>query len=199
MPSEQLVAGGVCARCNNGWMSDLEAKLKPLLISPPDKLDKYEDVEALTRWFCKTAIVINASMPYRLLWERDRRHQVATRVPDNVGVALFRVPKADLNWLQGDVATFATFASRLDATEVNVHLEMTHVCRIHVGNLVGVVVSYPWQLAASKIEIDASWLWCQGVGYSVDLSTLPEHRDIWQATPTLHVMDGAFWSPLKTA
>lgn len=196
MSSGQLVAGGVCARCNNGWMSDLEAKLKPLLVSPPERLDKYEDVEALARWFCKTAIVINASMPYRLLWERERRHQVSSRVPDNVSVALFKVPTSDLNWLQGDVGSVSTFDSRLDFDEVQTHLEMTHICRIQVGNLVGVVASYPWQLASSDIEVDASWLWDRGVGYSVDVSGLPEHKDIWEAHPMFHVMDGAFWSPI---
>jgi hypothetical protein len=61
-----FVAGGVCARCNNGWMSKLETECRPLLVNLIDGItttDMLKETERLmlARWSVKTAIACNST------------------------------------------------------------------------------------------------------------------------------------------
>lgn len=64
-----FVAGIVCAHCNNGWMSNLEGQVKPILVRLIDdkkELETLSDDERFTlaRWTLKTAAVLNRSSTY---------------------------------------------------------------------------------------------------------------------------------------
>jgi hypothetical protein len=56
----------VCVKCNTGWMSDLEGKVKPILM--PMLLGQRQEVRAQTQkllafWAVKTALVIDHLQP----------------------------------------------------------------------------------------------------------------------------------------
>jgi len=192
-PATALVAGAVCATCNNGWMSQLEMDARPYLL---DKVATVEGaaITTLAKWLAKTAIVINVSQPYRLLWSSDRRHQVQTRVPDNLAISLYRVPEPDLNWAQGASTSVMLHHPDLDAVKVGaLTSNLTHLCRIQIGTLVGVVVAFPWQLAASTLLMPGQLLWSRGTGFEVDLSALPVMDEPFGEPPQFNVVTNAFW------
>lgn len=60
---------GVCAKCNNGWMSELENKFRNIVKSkPPHDLIKVinrRDRTTISRWITKTAIIAHFSSNYR--------------------------------------------------------------------------------------------------------------------------------------
>lgn len=195
-PGTSLVAGKVCADCNNNWMSQLETEVRPFLTEHESAVSD-DAVTLLARWFVKTAIVINVSQPYRLLWHQTRRHQVKTRVPDNVAVSLYRVPESDVNWMQG--APFSTMQHAVDidaGVAANLFEDLSHLCRIQVGTLVGVVLAYPWQLSGSDMAMPGEILWSHRRGSDVDLSRLPLRDEPfgYEEQPRLTVLTSAFWS-----
>lgn len=193
-PATALVAGNVCAECNNGWMSQLETDARPYLLGELTAVEG-EAIAILTRWFVKTAIVINASQPYRLLWHSTRRHQVRERVPDNLAVSLYRVPESDMNWAQGAAMSWVTHPSDIDTAEVtNLATNLTHLCRIQIGTLVGTVLAYPWQLSASTLTMPGHLIWSHGHGRDVDLNALPEMDEPFGDPPAIDVMTSAFWA-----
>jgi hypothetical protein len=77
-----FLAGSVCATCNNGWMSALECRTKPILtrlIADQNDLSNLTEVERLTiaRWTVKTAAVMNRVGPCS-----DPRYPEARPIPD---------------------------------------------------------------------------------------------------------------------
>ncbi len=68
--ASSMVYGGVCATCNNGWMSQLESSAKPIIeellssISSKNALLS-DETKVLALWAFKTAIVRNAGTNYR--------------------------------------------------------------------------------------------------------------------------------------
>lgn len=193
-PATALVAGSVCADCNNGWMSQLETDARPYLLGETAEVNGAA-VAMLARWFAKTAIVINISQPYRLLWHDSRRHQVRTRVPDNVAISLHRVPESDVNWAQGAPISLAIHPVGIDAVEVgNLTTNLTHLCSIQVGTIVGTVVAYPWQLSASTLTMPGHLLWSHRRGHEVDLSALPTMDEAFDEPPVFEVVPSAFWA-----
>ncbi len=80
MPVAALEVKRVCAKCNNGWLADLEQKAKPLLTRPiqgdPARFHLV-DVTTIATWAYKTCILADlassrllAAMPYRWLCQR---------------------------------------------------------------------------------------------------------------------------------
>lgn len=193
-PATALVAGAVCADCNNGWMSQLETDARPYLLGD-ESLVEGAAVSMLARWFVKTAIVINISQPYRLLWHSTRRHQVRTRVPDNVSVSLHRVPEFDVNWAQGAAISWVSHPTGIDAAEVaNLTTNLAHLCRIQIGTLVGAVLAYPWQLSASTLTMPGHLLWSHRRGRDLDLGELPAMDEPFGDPPSIDVETSAFWA-----
>lgn len=194
LTANALTVGAVCAPCNNGWMASLESAARPYLLGE-DKHLTAEAILTLARWFAKTAIIINVSQPYRLLWHNTRRHQAQTRVPDNVAISLYRVAEPDLNWRQGSQMSWHSVPSALDQMHTStLHSGLTHVCLIQVGTLVGVVVAYPWQLAASTLTMPGQLLWSHGAGHELDLDALPVLGGLQAEDPSFDVETSAFWS-----
>lgn len=64
-----MILGGVCAKCNNEWMSELETHTVPVVTLLLSELGNHEltseDAATLALWSFKTAIVLNASSNYR--------------------------------------------------------------------------------------------------------------------------------------
>ena len=72
MQMSNFVNGRICAGCNNGWMSRLEAEVKPfveaLLNLDTSVLPQLQPLSVgLARWSLKTALVLNHQSNYRRL------------------------------------------------------------------------------------------------------------------------------------
>jgi hypothetical protein len=62
----KFVSGGVCAKCNSGWMSQLESEAKPILIrliADPHELSSILEHErhVVAQWTLKTAAALNTA------------------------------------------------------------------------------------------------------------------------------------------
>ena len=78
MAKPKLPVKWLCATCNNGWMSGLESKTKPVLESILD--DKLNDMDTLSQWTLacwavKTAMVLECLNPKRTRFYSDSERQ----------------------------------------------------------------------------------------------------------------------------
>lgn len=175
MPLQAMTMPTVCASCNNGWMSSLEAEANRLIFGDRRSLTTRQ-VADLARWFVKTAVVVNLSQTAPLLWQPHERHRLSDSIPPRVRVSLFRVPEWGLNWVQGQPPVIRFDKTRVDHYEAGFYCALTHVCRILVGDLVGVVVRPPWQLSQVTFDLPGELVW-DGAPRPVDLDALPELPD----------------------
>lgn len=81
------VCGCVCAHCNNGWMSELEADVQPILIALAEgqgTLSALESVQRLTlaRWACKTAYSLHAAANYRPIVAMEHYHWIRSNAQE---------------------------------------------------------------------------------------------------------------------
>lgn len=82
MPVASIKVKRVCARCNNGWLADLEEKAKPLLTRPIQgnpKTFHFAEVGIVASWAYKTCILADLAgtkllgpLGFRWLYERRR-------------------------------------------------------------------------------------------------------------------------------
>ncbi len=77
MPKPKLVVNWLCAKCNNGWMSRIESKTKPVLVSIlDDKLSviDFSSQSTLACWAAKTSMVLECLNPNRTwFYSNDER------------------------------------------------------------------------------------------------------------------------------
>ena len=86
--------GGVCAPCNNGWMSQLETDAQPILISLAEGIETLSELDSkqsliLARWACRTAYMLHAASNYRPIVPPDHFRLIRsnpTGLPDRVYV-----------------------------------------------------------------------------------------------------------------
>jgi len=69
-----LLAGNVCASCNNGWMNKLEITVTPQIIDVPNRVLTSQEVQFWIRWIAKISVMINTSQNYRVQWKASQRH-----------------------------------------------------------------------------------------------------------------------------
>lgn len=86
-------------------------------------------------------------------WHPTRRHQVKRREPDNVTISMYRAAGPYTNSLQGAAVLEHFLPSALDPAVARYATELTHICCVQIGRLVGAVVGYPWQLAVSPLTM----------------------------------------------
>lgn len=133
-----VTCGEVCGDCNNGWMSELECRVEPTLKAliegrRCDSTVKYD----LCRWVAKTAVVLNYSMPYRLLWDPHSRHAIRTGLPPNTwyGMARSRTSDPAVDWSQGAPVEISV-GSGLSQSEAEEFVESAHFLGLRLGRLV---------------------------------------------------------------
>lgn len=161
IPLRSLKLGKVCSNCNNGWMSQLEALTKKFLFKKNRERMSKDHAYTLARWMTKTAVCLNVSMPYRLLFSSSTRHALANAVPDNVFVFVFRARKGlgKIDWGQTSVSLWVLPDSfELSQTKL---MAMTYQGNIRVGNLVGIVVCLPDWVKINDFELssNAAQIW----------------------------------------
>lgn len=194
IPLHSLVLKGVCANCNNGWMSRLEAHSQPLISGSVRSLDAAATF-TLARWFAKTAIVLNLSQTYPLVWQAEERHQLSNGLPDRLQVSLLRAERDDVNWLQRHPSGMFTPGPVQDSLEPAFHLALTHECRIWIKDVVGVVVHRPWQLSACDVSLPGAPIWDGNSSHPVAIDELPADPDpLFSGMVTMDDKPSAFWS-----
>lgn len=156
-PLRAHVNGEVCAGCNNGWMSSLEAAAKGILTRRPLRHRiPSDEAEVLARWFIKTAVNLNVSQPFRLLVDAPARHALATRIPERFAVYLFRVRRQNgmVDWVQKGVDSGLVPSEMVD--EFSRLTSLTLVTHIRVADVVGVVSYVPAPVGTLDVAVDGA-------------------------------------------
>ncbi len=160
-PLSSLTVGNVCQSCNNGWMSRLEASAPSILISNQRGRMTIEQAEIFSRWMTKTAVSINVSMPFRLLFDHASRHALSTGMPASTYVFVYRARKAshEINWKQ--ITTCLWLVEKEFTEIVNGAAALTYVGHINLGKIAALVVRIPEALNGFQAEVisEASLVW----------------------------------------
>ena len=123
--TNSIVLGGVCANCNNGWMSELEVKVAPIF----EKLwevgkEKYiildsQSCETLAQWAFKTSLVVNLASNYRRIVPQKHFSDFyeSRKLPENSAVDITLAPFGNsLQWIQGQSA-IGTISGEIEVTK----------------------------------------------------------------------------------
>ena len=156
-----LTVGNVCTKCNNGWMSSLEAEAQKFLVEKNRQRMTPEQVEIFARWMTKTAVSLNVSMPYRLLFDEATRHAIAFGIPRRVYVFIFKARKNDheINWRQGSQPHWILEEDLREMVTDN--MALAYIGYINLGSVGGIVLRIPQSLDSYKIEVtsNAAQVW----------------------------------------
>ncbi|MGG3803466.1 hypothetical protein [Metabacillus fastidiosus] len=104
-----LINGLICQKCNNGWLSQIEDRVKPILIAflkyPSDNLGTLlkEQHKLLSMWTFKTAIILNHASNYRNIVPKRHFRYIYKhrRIPENVTVLMGMTKNTtELDWVQ---------------------------------------------------------------------------------------------------
>lgn len=132
-PLSQFVSGRVCAKCNNGWMSELETATKPILkrlMDDPVQVAVLPSDErmSLARWSIKTVAVLNRASTYGNIADPDCRpvpdshlqSVMSGTLPGSVVVVagVYASQKA-FDWLQFSTWAFPKSSVSLNAKDRN--------------------------------------------------------------------------------
>lgn len=178
---DNLVAGKVCMRCNNGWMSRLEDAAKPLLVDSARRAPLGPvEAETLAWWFAKTAAVVNVSQPYRLLWPSERRHALADQNLGHVLVTLARARRSNENYVQATPGS-VRYLGDGPSTSALRSIALTHQCSIQVGTLVGTVLSLPPEIQPVPVRSRRTLLYDRGISHAVSLRSVARVNDKTEA------------------
>jgi hypothetical protein len=182
MPISSVLAGEVCARCNNGWMSTLETEVAPVLTASRRRgVVSDADALVLARWFTKTAVALNVSMPFRLLFDAPTRHSLAGGMPSNVAVGLSKVRSGHgaFDWVQSVIQSAHIPDHLVMNGRVRDLLARAYVGRIRVDRLVGTVVVLPGPLRFDQLNMGVAQIW-----------PIMDRQPTWGAVPTYdHYLD----------
>lgn len=175
-----LLAGEVCARCNGGWMNDLEGRFRAVMFPRRAVIDG-EEGAVIAHWFAKTAIVLNTAQNYRLMIPRTARHAVKQAVPPGMGVWLARMPNqaTRLGFAQS-AGGVITVVKRGMAGVASEYLDKAYVCALRVDDVLAAVVYAP----------PGPWAWP-----AEDMIQLHPWRDqpiAWESLPQVDEI----WAPL---
>jgi hypothetical protein len=148
-----LTLGNICRKCNSGWMSRLESSASPVLLENHRGAMSAEQAKVFSRWMTKTAICLNISMPYRLLFDEDSRHALADDMPSLTYVFIYRARKntEEINWRQSTHCLWLTNDEYTDI--VNEAAALTYVGHINLGKISAVVVKIPSTLSGYRLEV----------------------------------------------
>jgi len=150
---ESLVAGPVCGKCNNGWMSQLEHLAKPILIrliADPHRLTELapEERTIVARWTLKTAAALNRASTHgrpgdnaaQPIPDEHLRQVDRGSVPEDVIVAGGGYAfQKQLDWLQ--FATWAIPANSIPLSTTD--RERSYKIALGIRELMLAVAFYP--------------------------------------------------------
>ncbi|PWK45319.1 hypothetical protein BC793_111293 [Actinoplanes xinjiangensis] len=162
-PLSSHVNGQVCATCNNGWMSSLDAGAQRVLLgSTSTGVIAADTAEVLARWLIKVVVNLNVTQPYRLLVPEEDRHGLAYGIPASFAVDLFRVRQQNglVDWVQGFCGGLVMPIGMSIETQTSI-AERTLVTHVRIADIVAVVVRLPYPMTVGHLppadEIPRLW------------------------------------------
>jgi hypothetical protein len=149
--------GLVCEQCNGGWMSQLEAVTKPLLIELLDgqvaKVLTNEEVHTLGLWVFKTALTLHRASPYPLVIP-DQHYQLAfeRKAPAHclISIARLKTSLAQPSWIQDQNWTGAQL--HFSGDELKDKLKQTYRIVFGFGHFAARIVYFPLDLRLFPLE-----------------------------------------------
>jgi hypothetical protein len=108
-----LRTGNVCKKCNTGWMSDLENRVKPIIerfFLDEQVLLNERDQTTLAIWICKNAMVYE-TLRNEMPWFFTSQERQSFR-------ELFHIPPQTSIWLAKSVGFTGLFCSATDLTGI---------------------------------------------------------------------------------
>jgi hypothetical protein len=124
IPDPEITVKSVCGVCNNGWMSDLEAKNIPVIGSMLNDiaitLDRQQQT-SVSQWVIKTAMMLDSTRPKAGSPRFYQKNQCVLlrenlTIPANTGIWIGRIETKHLLGLGTDYRTL-----RPDTLEPNIH------------------------------------------------------------------------------
>lgn len=163
-PVDQLLTGGICRTCNNGWMSELETEAQPIirsLINSDRALDslKRSERQVLGRWAVKTAYVLDlGGLEPRVPVEHVRAlYENAPHLPEQAHVFARLHPKTR-PWYYFSGAWWKHAELTANAREtVQKH---SYKIALQFGDLIVVVAFWPlrnWGFRTDRRELYLVW------------------------------------------
>lgn len=152
--------GRVCRDCNNGWMSSIEGKVKPMLISMLDHKSSIHTTAVqsttLAWWVYKTALTLHSASPYPdVIPHRHYELALQQRAPANLMIAIAHCSNriAQPIWIQNQnwlgISRFVT------SSDLPRELEKTYRITFGFGNFVGRVHYFPLKYELFEYENNA--------------------------------------------
>jgi len=151
-----LVAGGVCADCNNGWMSQLETRVRRILLALMTNDRTVVDLapderELLARWTLKTCYALNLGSNFEKTIPEAHRRALLAGVPNDVCVcAQQHHETAKFNWIQSSTWMIVgrNAGDRARLTEIS---KTSYKIALQLGKLL-VVVAY-WAGSGDRLLV----------------------------------------------
>jgi hypothetical protein len=163
-PVSQLKTGGICGKCNNGWMSALENTVTPILIPLIDQTDdlsslKKADRLAVGRWAAKTAYALDAGgLEPHVPSEHFRQlPDMPSGLP--VGVTVFGIQQTPTKkWFYAGNASWSHPSLTPEAQQQVV--DRSYKFALQFGHLIVVIAYWPlpgWNLRIEKSKLVKVW------------------------------------------
>ncbi|MEW6355861.1 MAG: hypothetical protein AB1696_06035 [Planctomycetota bacterium] len=203
-PMQAFVAGGVCAKCNNGWMSDIETRAKPVLMPFIDgqrtltqSRHDLPDPEslAIARWAVKTAYMIDRATPGQDTVPTNHLHALRSdpnRTPPGVRVFVgHQSSDAKVSWWSSPTwfGMHLEDVSGYDAEAFDRLIGASYKIGMVVGKLLLLVAFFPdnaWAMVIAKGIHRLLWPPDARIG---EVPFDPEHP-VSVAEPLLKVFNG---------
>jgi hypothetical protein len=158
-PVDQLLTGGICQKCNNAWMSDLEGAAKPILVSLMRSERRIaslvrEERRIVSRWTAKTAFMLDLGGLERRVPDRHLRALFTASPHVPAGLHVFAQCYARTRpwyyaagawWKHGGLTAEARRSVTVESYKIF----------LQFGDLVLCVVSWPLQNWGLRIEKNA--------------------------------------------
>jgi hypothetical protein len=143
-----LVSGFVCAKCNNGWLAELEGLAKSHLVPLFDGsfagiIDQAAS-EIIATWMFKTALTLDsASQSQQKRVPPDHYGSLFQNrtVPSNVATAVAYLQNDDVNWIEG--ASRPVKPNGLSMDRLNEYIRSAYQISLGIGHLAWRVNYWP--------------------------------------------------------
>lgn len=188
-----FLLGAVCSTCNNGWMSRLETRIKPILENlAADTSAKIGEQKALAKWAIKTAYVLSRYLkpPVGRIPEKHGQQLVGDGLGLPKGVVVFHRQAAD--WRIWFSLCMSFDIRGVDSDAVQSRYQNAYKFLIQIGYAQFLVQYYP----NSQIEIGYDPTICMPLDAHVAVFADPEFRvaDSGITDPNfLFMMSNSIW------
>lgn len=177
--------GLVCEQCNGGWMSQLEAAAKPLLIelleSKVPKTLTDTEVHTLGLWIFKTALTLHSASPYeQVIPENHYQLAFERKAPAHcfINIAHLKTPLSWPSWIQDQ--NWIGAQQHFSGDELKDKLKQTYRIVFGFGHFAARLMYFPLDLKLFPLEDGVQFIHPRSRGVSITWP--PPHlvSDLWE-------------------